>query len=494
MSLNSPDFLQHFPYPEPRPVQAQVLEEMSRKWNDFDCFVLVAPTAFGKSAISKTLMTALSSVSVITPTNLLVEQYLDEFPDTPSLRRLDSYWCDSWQRPCPATRARTRNFCSLRRDGCKCPAAGDLSTAKYRRGPGIYNYHIYQAHQIYRDILVVDEAHNLLPYLRDRNSVRIWQHDYKYPHNMWSREQIAAWVSSLSENKRRHKKIALLEEAVRSPRPRYVVQRTTGEFAGKGTLRGEPEERDCLQLLPVDVGDMAGVIWPHSVEKIVLMSATIGEVDIRGLGLGKKRVLQIDCESPIPLNHRPIVALDLVNVNRNNMEFVTPLLAREIDRLADWHQGEKGVVHATYQLSGLLREHLIGDRYLFHDRENKREMYQLFRESPPEEGRILVACGMYEGIDLPDDSGRWQVITKTPWPSLGNPAVQHLMSLDERTFLWETIKTLVQGCGRICRTPEDFGVTYLLDKSLQRLWNDGYELLPKWWREAVILPPDGDTE
>jgi ATP-dependent DNA helicase DinG len=484
MSISSPQLLKHFPYPKPREIQIQTLEALSENWNKYDCFVIVAPTAFGKTALARTLMNAFHSVSAITPTNLLVDQFLDEFPDTPTLSRLDSYWCEKWRRPCPITRGKTRNFCNMTRDNCACPASADLSTAKYRRGPGIYNYHTFLAHKLYRDVLVVDEAHNLLPQIRERQAIRIWQHDVRYPHNMWTHEQIREWISSLPPNKQKNKKIQLLKEAVTYDVPTYIAQRTTEEFNGKGTIRGEPEERDLLKLLPVDISDAPPMFWPRDVQKIVLLSATIGAKDIEALGLNRKRVCYIDCKSPIPAENRPIIPLGIISVNRSNMNHAADLIAAEIEQIANFHSGQKGIIHATYQMSNLLRSRLQGSRFLYHDRETKREVYNVFRNSEPSEGKVLIACGLYEGVDLPDDLGRWQVITKIPWMSLGNPAIKHLSELDPEWYEWETLKTTIQAAGRICRHPEDFGVTYILDSSFNKLTQSRVEI-PQWFLDAI---------
>lgn len=483
------NLLQHFPYSEPREIQAEALRTLDENWDKYDVFVVSAPTAFGKTALARTLMNAFRSVSCITPTNLLVEQFREEFPDTPTLSRLDTYHCDKWKRPCSVTRGKCREFCSKRRDGVQCPASGDLSTAKYRKGPGIYNYHTYLAHKLYRDVLVVDEAHNLLPTIRERLSLRIWQHDYNYPHNMFTPEQMSRWIGSLPPNKQKHQKIALLREAVTYDVPRYIVQRTEEEFSGKGTVRGEPEMRDCLKLLPVDIGDAPPMFWPKECKKIVLLSATIGPKDIEGLGLGGRgrRVLYVDCTSPIAPGNRPIVSQSLVSVNRNNLEHAADLIANRIEELANDHHGEKGVVHATYQMANLLRSRLGGERYLFHERSDKRDVYQKFRGSPAADGTVLIACGMYEGIDLPEDLGRWQVISKIPWQSLGNPAIAHLARLDPEWYGWETVKTLIQACGRICRTPTDYGITYILDSSIQRIFDEYGYMLPDWWRDALVV-------
>ncbi|NBO93927.1 MAG: hypothetical protein EBV06_16705 [Planctomycetia bacterium] len=96
-----------------------------------------------------------------------------------------------------------------------------------------------------------------------------------------------------------------------------------------------------------------------------------------------------------------------------------PQLAQYIQEIADHYEKQKGIVHATYQLAYLLRKHLTSSRFIFHDRDNKTERYQEFRNARPDSGKVLIASGMYEGIDLPEDLGRWQIIAKVPWQSLG---------------------------------------------------------------------------
>lgn len=399
-----------------------------------------------------------------------------------------------WRRPCSITRAKCRTFCKpvTDEDGNRhlCPAASELATAKYRRGPGIYNYHIYLAHQIVRDTLVIDESHNLIPTIRDRMGLTIWEHDYKFPRNMHTNAQIAAWISTLSPNKQNHRKIRLLKEAVTFRVPQYIVQRTTAEFNGKGTIRGRPEDRDCLRLLPVDISNAPPMFWPPEVTRKVFLSATIGRKDIESLGL-RGRTLYIDCKSPIPAENRPIHLHDIVSVNHGNILEAASKLAEYITNVVDYHTEEKGIVHATYQMSTLLQKSLTGGRIMFHTRENKREVYQAFRDSDPKEGRVLVACGMYEGIDLPEDLGRFQIISKIPWISLANPAIRHLAELDPEWYTWEVLKVFIQACGRICRTPEDHGITYVPDSSVHRLLQDGfkYGLVPDWFNEAIEYNP-----
>lgn len=481
--------IESFPYASPRPVQREILETLDRHWDQYDVFVLVLPTASGKTAIAKSIMKAHHSVSVITPTNLLVQQFVDEFPDTATLSRLDSYTCDEWKRPCSVTRGRLGNFCK----GCKC--GGDLARARYRNGPGVYNYYTYMAHKLHRRVLVVDEAHTLLSVIKDRLALKMWQHDYRYPTNAYRYEQLKTWVDSMyaSGKRKKDKKLAKLKEAVTYKVPEYIAERTQDEFNGKGTIRGQPEMRDLIKLTPVDITQAPPMFWPREVEKIVLMSGTISKKDIEQLGLSRKRILYIEGKSPIPVDNRPVVIEPIVSVTHSNLEEAAAQLSNYIKEIAAHYEGQKGIVHATYKLSYLLRKHLTGPRFIFHDRDNKSERYAAFRSALPNSGTVLIASGMYEGIDLPEDLGRWQIIAKVPWQSLGNPAIKHLAELDPEWFNWETIKTMVQAAGRICRTPEDFGVTFCPDRTFLRLITEAKSQFPKYFLDALhFVEPNAD--
>jgi Rad3-related DNA helicase len=130
---------------------------------------------------------------------------------------------------------------------------------------------------------------------------------------------------------------------------------------------------------------------------------------------------------------------------------------------------------------------LTDRRFLFHGKDNKKEVFEQFRKSSPSEGRVLVASGMYEGIDLPLDEGRWQVLAKVPWLNLGIPSVAYMAEKDSEWYIWQTLRTVIQAAGRISRTENDFGVTIVLDTTFNRLINQAREagLLPGWFERAI---------
>ena len=156
-------------------------------------------------------------------------------------------------------------------------------------------------------------------------------------------------------------------------------------------------------------------------------------------------------------------------------------------------------MHATYGMAAQLRTYVqsvagtplgsyLASRLVYHDRSDKQLRYQEWRASSPSAGKVLVASGMYEGVDLAGDAARWQVLTKVPWPSLGDVAIKYQAEQDPEWYAWAAAKLVVQACGRVCRGPEDYGVTYILDRSVHRILEEIPDLLPPWWLDSLIVP------
>jgi Rad3-related DNA helicase len=466
----------------PRPWQEPVLELLEQDWAAADVWCIALPVAWGKRYLMNAIMRREAKAKVksvgLNPTNILNEQFLETFPKVHTLRGMGTYSCERYadqpeehRLSCKEARAcsKEKKFCS------NCPYTAAVRKA-HAMPYGIYNYHTYLAHKLFAHTLIVDEAHNLLPMIQGMAGRVLWHFQYGFPSSIQSYGQLLRWVEKHPKLKTDAKLGALQKELI-SGRVRYLVQKGTDWYHGR--------EEECLKLLPIDVSDQPPLLWPSKVKKIVLMSATIGRKDVEELGLSKRRVRFISAASPIPADRRPVIAKTAYNMSFAAQDVSLPLVAADIRKLLASNP-EKGFVHAPYAVAEKLRELLGGEpRLMFHNRDNKRAQYQAFRDSNPSDGKVLVASGLYEGVDLLEDMGRWQVIAKVPWPSLAEPAIAYRAEHDREWYSWEAIKVVQQAVGRICRSPTDFGKTIILDNSFKRLFDDNQELFPQWWIDSL---------
>jgi Rad3-related DNA helicase len=155
------------------------------------------------------------------------------------------------------------------------------------------------------------------------------------------------------------------------------------------------------------------------------------------------------------------------------------------------HHDEKGLIHApSYAVGRRLAHHLavqaprLAERLIWIETaETKPQALELHRASA--RPTVLLSPSLREGIDLPDDFLRFQIVTKVPYPDLGDPWTAARQARDPRWYAVETAKGLVQAYGRSCRHDEDHGVTYILDAQFKRFVTRYRPLLPGWFREAA---------
>lgn len=429
----------------------------------------------GKSPISICIANWLEKnggARILVPNNMLVQQYADEYAGLPTLLAAD-------------------------REGLRGNYNWSKQESWFNKMPvGVCTYHMQstlikrrEGWKANRQTLIIDEAHNLLPFLQDLHAQKFWEHKM-------GDVPVDSFLWKLSPE---------LHDDVFGDKPKYVLDTEfdtwragwTDKETGIRVPRGEEVELPKLVLKPVDVSNYPETLWPkRGVSKVVLLSATIGEKDIERMGLNKRRVCYLQCRSPIPVERRPVYLTGVSNVVKSRMNDATEEIAKEILRITDEESKAntghcKGFIHATYEQALLLKKHLAHDsRYIFHDREDKESQFRKWIEQPASSAAVLIGSGMYEGVDMKGEIASWQGIAKIPYLNLGSPAVKYLAESDEAWYIWETLKQVMQACGRVCRTPTDFGKTYVLDSQMANLVKraEEYELLPQWFKEALIMP------
>jgi Rad3-related DNA helicase len=495
---------------ELRDVQRKVLQEIEENWEEYDIFVVDAPVAAGKSLISVIVSNWRNSfeesAAVLTPKAMLQDQYQKDFPKIPSLKGKAKYPCKLPEyKSCDEYYEAAGFYCCG--GGCNYKSA---MTEAQESKQVILNFHSHlfsgMVHNMYKDVLIIDEAHNLVPMLSDIYSLNIWKHKDKYPHQTYTKDDIIIWLSdeighlesdvrriraiykdvtsmpdsvrkSLKEATRKLMKFKMIRDGLKVPQELFNIALT------RKTYGRSKKQHECIEVKPISLKTVPHQMWPDGeVKKIVLMSATVYDKDIERLGISRKRVKYVKCDSPIPSENRPIIVAPIASMSFKNVKESTPIICNKIKELAEKHQG-KGVIHITYGLINEFKKYLKGDRFLWHTEKTRESAYKKFRKA--DSNVILMACGMGEGIDLAGSDYEWQVIAKAVFPSLADPLQQHFLQNDPKVYNLETARIAVQQVGRICRTPTDYGVTYIVDSSFANFYKRNFKLFPKYFVDAM---------
>lgn len=462
-----------------RPEQEVVLKEIEAGWAAHDVFKIVAPTGFGKSCLMYTIakwQAHLGQVAtIVPPDNAIAEQVHAQHSDIPILRKKSYYHCATGQTDCGTHQRLTDTGpCA------DCPSKAARLTATESR-VRIANTYVYWSYKLYSDVVLFDEGHRLVDMMADKANVVLPVAKYGIPSGLRTCADLVAW---LDKRLREKGPDDVLESA--HSNLMQIGNSAAAEYYYHSWGKGRP-----VHKLKV-VGDGAKLakfyLWPQRVKKVVLLSATLADEDLIELGLNHRRVLTVTAPSPIPPSRRPFIPLQAVNMASKYRPFAVPKLAEIIDALLERHK-EKGLIHVTYDVAKALAELRTDERLIFHNKKNKAEKLRLFKDSDPTEGKVLVASGLYEGVDLPYDAARWQLIGMVPFVSLGDAGVAEKLKARPEWYDWEAIKKVVQATGRIVRSPDDYGITYCADLQFSRLnamdKKRGKRLFPQYFLEAI---------
>lgn len=488
-----------------RNTQKKSLLDIEKNWEEYDAFVLEAPPAAGKSLIayivSRWRQAVDQQTAILTPRTMLQDQYQGDLPDIPSLKGKSRYDCRSkYANHCGEFYDATGYYCK----GCKYKE----TVVKVAEGDrAILNFHSHlfggMTHDMYKDVLIIDEAHNLIPMLSDVYTLQIWQHKEDYPFETHTKDDVIIWLESeinklqeviadsrqeyasmsarqrklVADARRKYGRYKMIKEGLVLPQELFHIAKVSKSY---GRSR---KKHACIEVKPISLKTVPHQMWPDGdVKKLIFMSATIYNKDIDRLGITRKRVKYIRHGSEIPADNRPLRIDPVGSMSFTHTNTSVPKLAKRIKEIAAEHGG-KGLVHITYGLRYQFKKYLTGKQFLWHTEENKDEVYQQFLDS--KEDVILMGCGMSEGIDLAGPDYQWQVMTKIVFPSLADPLNKHFTQTDPLVYNLDTVRNVVQSAGRICRSPTDYGVTYILDENFINFYKRCSHLFPKYFSDAL---------
>jgi Rad3-related DNA helicase len=213
------------------------------------------------------------------------------------------------------------------------------------------------------------------------------------------------------------------------------------------------------------------------IDKGILMSATLGDTDeyAEMMGILPNEYLGLRLQSDFDFSTSPIYLtksgwLNFANFDKN----IDKIIMDTLKICNDYHPKEKGIIHtSTFKICNLLKEKinlgLVPDktRFLFYQTsEEKEQCVELMKTSL--KPYIIVGPSLYEGLDLKDDMGRFNILMKVPYAAM-TPYIKKKM---ERFPFWynrNTKEKIVQAIGRTNRHINDYSTTYLLDSLFDKI-------------------------
>lgn len=474
---------------KPRQVQVDALTWLDENWHTSDVFAIQAPVATGKSMVAKSIQN-ITGAAIITPANILIDQYVDDYKKTNYLKGKSHYQCSSglscsdWmdvleQPACP---------------GCPYKCSKDAAIAGK---PTFYNplsFYYAAMHPDFQipEVMVIDEADQLNSFMLMMSGKRFRKSVYKFTDKCASEVYLVPWIGEqlgklrkllqqysklndpenakkLQEISREIETVKMVYEGIKEDAQNYAI------YIDYGTYRNRPET--FLNVKPIRPPKFI-VERFLCARKTILMSGTLLAHDIADLTQDRPYKL-LDLPSPIPKERRPIYWKPVKF--KLNYKTDPKLIVEAIEE--HLQPGVNTIIHTTYGDSKKWAPLFRNPPIVNQDSADKISKVEEFKQ----DGGVFLASGCAEGIDLKGKVCELNIIPKLPRPNLADPSVKKRVAADPLYYDLATFRTLIQQCGRSTRTETDFSRTVILDPMFMMIYRKIKHLLPQSFCEAIVL-------
>lgn len=256
-------------------------------------------------------------------------------------------------------------------------------------------------------------------------------------------------------------------------------------------VKKDGSEITRVELKPVDVAPYCGELFSFC-PRTLMMSATVlnHRAYCKSVGLEPEQVKFIQVDSDFPVENRRIHPMNVAWLNAKTLaqEETRRNIAKMVNNIMTVHKDQKGIIHTTsYQQLDFIRSNISKenqDRLIVTDPSLQREdvIEEHIKSTRP---TVLISPSLYLGLDLKDDASRFQIITKVPFPDMGDRWTKAKMQASEEWYRWQTALRMVQAYGRSVRSKEDWAKTYVLDSMFENFVNKNRAMLPNWFMAAI---------
>ena len=281
------------------------------------------------------------------------------------------------------------------------------------------------------------------------------------------------------------------------------------------------ESYGCLIIKPLTATLFAEEILFSKAEKIIIMSATIGNFDffMRNLGIDPQDAVTCRIPSSFPVENRPFFVMPVANMssfkvgcpdcskpedigveNRKgtgchrcynsgqvaSIDVAMPKVAAALSRIMNKFGKVKGIVHThSYKVNKYMSEHVEDSvRVLTHTNAKGDRDTVIVRHYEATDPTVLFSPSMTEGLDLKDELSRFSVIVKMPFAYL-DPYVKARSQRDREWYAYMTALAIVQAAGRSNRHKDDKAKHFILDAAFVAFLARNRHLFPTWFTDAI---------
>ncbi|MDR3222702.1 MAG: ATP-dependent DNA helicase [Methanobrevibacter sp.] len=528
------EIIKNFPFEHPRKGQLEIISDIEEAISEgYKYIVLEAGTGTGKSAVATTLAKMYGSAYILTMTKQLQSQYMNEF-EFPIVKGRNNFDCltDDLDSTCDIGTCKTtpsskKFFCQY--GISKNPTLDSNKAFEDSFGGGIffnsnnhchywnqkanainspitlinYDYAVlelnYVKHFGKRDLLILDEAHNIEDKLMRILELNLYnkrlERDIK---KTLSKEALSTddpqdWILEIEAIGEAYNEISLTDLPINKvDRIKTTIERLEQL---KENLEKEPNDwvidtSDVgVSFKPLRVNNYANNYLFKYGEVCLFLSATIlsHKMFAKWLGIKPNELYHIKVDSPFSVDKRPIELNLAGKMSKNRIKYTAPKTLEILGKILKKHSNDKGLIHThSYKCQQYITNKFLNSRLISHSSQNRERILGYFEKS--EEPLVLVSPSMSEGVDLPYDKCRFQIIYKVPFPYLGDKQVNQRRKRDRHWYAYKTIMTLMQAYGRGMRAEDDFCHTYILDEDINMLFKSPMykSLVPEFFKEAVI--------
>lgn len=528
------EIIENFPFTEPRFGQLDIIQNINDAIRQgYKYIILEAGTGTGKSAIATTLAKMYESAYILTMTKQLQSQYSNEF-DFPLVKGRGNFACLNSNLDatcdmgtCKTTPTSSNFFCSF--GVAKNPTLDAELAFEDSYGGAVfyqssnhchywnqkanainspitlmnYDYAIvelnYVKHFAPRSLLILDEAHNIENKLMATMEVTLYNRTLEKDINKRISDEtlkngeLEDWKMEIDAIRDSYEDIDLKDVTKnKADRIRSTISRLK---TLSNNLEKEPKnwvidaEEAGVVFKPLRVHHYAKDNLLKYGDVVIFMSATIlsHKMFSKWLGLNPNEVYHIKVDSPFTKEKRPIILNLAGKMSANRIKNTAPKTIPILQEILKKHENDKGLIHThSYKCQQYIVNNLYNSRLISHSSKNREQILNFFEKD--ENPLVLVSPSMSEGVDLPYDKCRFQIIYKMPFPYLGDKQVNMRMKRDKKWYAYKTVMTLMQAYGRGMRAEDDSCYTYIIDSDINMLFKSPMyrSLIPDFFKEAVV--------